>query len=66
MPAIAAGALAVAFGDFANGYLLTTTPTLGVVRDEVTNPDFIKIWQRERHDGKVVDFEAIKLLKIKA
>lgn len=66
MPAIAAGALAVAFGDFANGYLLTTTPTLGVVRDEVTNPDFIKIWQRERHDGKVVEFEAIKLLKIKA
>lgn len=65
MPTVATGALAVAFGDFANGYLLTTTPTLGIVRDDVTNPDFIKIWQRERHDGKVVDFEAIKLLKIK-
>ena len=66
MPLVASGALPIAFGDFANGYLLTTTPTQGIVRDDVTNPDFIKIWQRERHDGKVVDFEAIKLLKIKA
>ena len=66
MPLVASGALPIAFGDFANGYLLTTTPTQGIVRDDVTNPDFIKIWQRERHDGKVVDFEAIKLLQIKA
>ena len=66
MPLVANGALPIAFGDFANGYLLTTTPTQGIVRDDVTNPDFIKIWQRERHDGKVVDFEAIKLLEIKA
>lgn len=66
MPLVTSGALPIAFGDFANGYLLTTTPTQGIVRDDVTNPDFIKIWQRERHDGKVVDFEAIKLLQIKA
>ena len=66
MPLVANGALPIAFGDFANGYLLTTTPTQGIVRDDVTNPDFIKIWQRERHDGKVIDFEAIKLLEIKA
>ena len=66
MPDVASGALAVAFGDFANAYLLTTTPTLGIVRDDVTNPDFVKVWQRERHDGKVVEFEGIKLLKIKA
>ena len=66
MPDVASGALAVAFGDFANAYLLTTTPTLGIVRDDVTNADFIKVWQRERHDGKVVEFEGIKLLKIKA
>lgn len=66
MPLVASDALPIAFGDFANGYLLTTTPTQGIVRDDVTNPDFIKIWQRERHDGKVVDFEAIKLLQIKA
>lgn len=65
MPQVADGALAVAFGDFGEGYILTTTPTLGVVRDD-THPDFVKIWQRERHDGKVVNFEAIKLLKIKA
>lgn len=65
MPKVSAGALAVAFGDFANAYLLTTTPTLGVVRDD-THPDYVKIWQRERHDGKVIDFEGIKLLKIKA
>ena len=66
MPQVAANALAVAFGDFQNGYLLTTTPTVGLIRDDVTNPDFVKIWQRERHDGKVVEHEAIKLLKIKA
>lgn len=66
MPEVASGALAVAFGDFTNGYLVTTTPTVGTVRDDVTNPDVVKIWQRERHDGKVVEFEGIKLLKIKA
>lgn len=65
MPAIAANALPVAFGDFGEGYILTTTPTLGIVRDD-THPDYVKLWQRERHDGKVVNFEAIKLLKIKA
>jgi len=65
MPAVAAGALAVAFGDLAQAYLLTTTPTVGVVRDE-THPDFILNWLRERHDGKIVNHEAVKLLKIKA
>ena len=64
MPSIASNALAVAFGDFEEGYILTTTPTVGIVRNE-THPDYIQLWQRERHDGKVVNFEAIKLLKIK-
>lgn len=64
MPAIASNALAVAFGDFEEGYVLTTTPTVGIVRNE-THPDYIQLWQRERHDGKVVNFEAVKLLKIK-
>ena len=63
MPAVASNALAVAFGDFNEGYILTTTPTVGIVRNE-THPDYVQIWQRERHDGKVVNFEAIKLLKI--
>ena len=64
MPAIASNALAVAFGDFEEAYILTTTPTVGIVRNE-THPDYIQLWQRERHDGKVVNFEAVKLLKIK-
>lgn len=63
MPAIASNALAVAFGDFEEAYILTTTPTVGIVRNE-THPDYVQIWQRERHDGKVVNFEAVKLLKI--
>ncbi len=63
MPAIASNALAVAFGDFEEAYVLTTTPTVGIVRNE-THPDYIQLWQRERHDGKVVNFEAVKLLKI--
>lgn len=65
MPDVASGALAVAFGDLAQAYLLTTTPTVGVVRDE-THPDYILNWLRERHDGKIVNHEAVKLLKIKA
>lgn len=64
MPAVASGALAVAFGDFERAYTLTTTPTVGIVRND-TNPDYVQLWQRERHDGKVVNFEAVKLLKIK-
>lgn len=65
MPAVASGSLAVAFGDFEEAYLLTSTPTVGIVRNE-THPDYVQLWERERHDGKVVNFEAVKLLKIRA
>ena len=63
MPAVASNALAVAFGDFDEAYLLTSTPTIGIVRNE-THPDYVQLWLRERHDGKVRNFEAVKLLKI--
>lgn len=64
MPAVASNALAVAFGDFEDAYLLTSTPTIGIVRND-THPDYVQLWLRERHDGKVRNFEAVKLLKIK-
>ncbi len=65
MPAVAGGALAVAFGDFNTGYVYTETPAVSIVRDD-TKPTYVEIWKRLRADGKVVDFDAIKLLKIKA
>lgn len=65
MPAVASNALPVAFGDFEEAYLLTSTPTIGIVRND-THPDYVQLWLRERHDGKVRNFEAVKLLQIKA
>lgn len=64
MPSVASGALSVAFGNLEEAYLLTQTPTVGIIRNDVTDPDFIQLWIRSRFDGKVQNFDAVKLLKI--
>lgn len=65
MPAVASGALAVAFGDFAEAYLYVTRNDANIHRND-SHSDFTKMTLRRRHDGKVKNFEAFKILKIKA
>lgn len=66
MPDIAADAFPVAFGDFQRGYLIADRVGMGIVRDEVTKPGYIKYIMYKRTSGKVKDSNAIKLLKIAA
>lgn len=66
MPDIAADAFPVAFGDFSRGYLIADRVGMGMVRDEVTKPGYIRFIMYKRVGGKLKDTNAIKLLKIAA
>jgi HK97 family phage major capsid protein len=66
MPNIGANAFPVAFGDFQRGYLIADRVGMGIVRDEVTKPGYIRYIMFKRVGGKLKDTNAIKLLKIAA
>jgi HK97 family phage major capsid protein len=55
--------LAVAFGDFAEAYTIVDRLGVAVVRDNVTQPGFVKYNMRKRVGGGAVNFEAVKFLK---
>lgn len=65
MPAVAAGNLAVAFGDFA-GYAVVDAKAMTILRDPFTNKPYVHFYTFARVGGGVLDFDAIKLLKISA
>lgn len=64
MPAVAANAFPVAFGDFREGYLIADRVGMRITRDEITAPGFVKFYVRKRVGGKLRNTQAIKLLKI--
>lgn len=66
MPAVAANAFPLAFGDFREGYLIVDLAGMRITRDEVTTPGYVKFYVRKRVGGKVKNSQAIKLLKIAA
>lgn len=66
MPAVAANAFPLAFGDFREGYLIADRVGMRMTRDEITTPGFVKFYVRRRVGGKLRNTEAIKLLKIAA
>lgn len=61
-----AGNLAVAFGDFKEGYQIVDRQAISLLRDPYTGKPFVLFYFRKRVGGGVINFEAIKLLKIKA
>lgn len=61
MPAVAAAALAMAFGDFKRGYVIVDRIGISVLRDAYTNKPNIVFYTRKRTGGDVDDFDAIKL-----
>lgn len=63
MPDIADGALAIAFGDFRNGYTVAERPDLRVLRDPFSAKPHVLFYASKRVGGDVSDFAAIKLLK---
>lgn len=66
MPDVAAGTVPIAFGNFANGYLITERSTTTILRDPYTNKPFVNFYATKRIGGQVLDSEAIKLLRIAA
>lgn len=63
MPAIAANSFSVLFGDFAEAYTIVDRLGTSVVRDNITQPGFVKYHMRRRTGGGAVNFEAVKALK---
>jgi HK97 family phage major capsid protein len=63
MPDIAANAYAIAFGDFARGYLIVDRVGVRVLRDPYSAKPYILFYTTKRVGGGVQNFEAIKLMK---
>jgi len=66
MPGVSAGNLAIGFGNFGVGYTIIDRLGLNIIRDPLTSKGFIKYYTTSRVGGAVTNFEAIKLLKVKA
>ncbi|HEY0116282.1 MAG TPA: phage major capsid protein [Allosphingosinicella sp.] len=66
MPGLGAGAFPVAFGNFKRGYLIGDRQGVRVLRDPFTSKPNVLFYTTKRVGGGVVNFEAIKLLKISA
>ena len=64
MPVVAAGALPVAFGDFAQGYTIVDRLGISTLRDPFTAKPFVLFYTRKRVGGDVTNFEAFNLLLI--
>ena len=64
MPAIAANALALAYGDFRRAYQIVDRTGLRVLRDPFTSKPNIIFYTTRRVGGGVVNFEALKLQSI--
>ncbi len=63
MPDIAAGAHAIAFGDFRAGYTIAERPDLRILRDPFSAKPHVLFYATKRVGGDVIDFAAIKLLR---
>ncbi len=66
MPDIGAGANAIAFGDFRQGYVIVDRQGIRVTRDEVTQKGRVLFDTYKRVGGGAGDFNAIKFLKVAA
>lgn len=64
MPAVEANAFVMAFADFQRAYLVADRIGTRVLRDPYTNKPYVHFYATKRVGGAVVNFEAIKLLKI--
>lgn len=66
MPDIASAATAMAFGDFARGYLIVDRAGVRVLRDPYSAKPYVLFYVTKRVGGGVQNFDAIKALKFSA
>jgi|SRR5579862_517119 len=64
MPAIAANSFPLALADWKQGYTIADRLGIRLVRDNVTQKPYVLFYTTKRVGGGVVDFNAIKLLKV--
>ncbi len=66
MPDIAANALSVAVADWAETYQIVDRSGISVLRDPYSAKPFVEFYTRKRVGGDVINFDSIKIAKIKA
>lgn len=64
MPVPANDSLSIAFGDFKAAYQIVDRTGIRVLRDPFTEKPFVKFYSTKRVGGDVINFEAIKLMKL--
>jgi len=62
---LATNAKAVGYGDFKEGYTIVDRLGISMIKDVVTNPGFVHLYFRKRVGGKAINFDAIKMLKVR-
>lgn len=66
MPAVSANALAVVYADFSQFYTIVDRMGIRVLRDPFTEKPYISLYTTRRVGGAVTNYQAGKILKIKA
>lgn len=66
MPAVGAGNLAAAYGDFSRGYTVLDRVGVQILRDPYTAKGFITFYTTQRVGGDVTNYDALKIQKIAA
>jgi len=64
MPTAAPNALAVLYGDLRRAYQIVDRVGIRVLRDPFTAKPYVKFYTTKRVGGDVVNFEAVKILKL--
>lgn len=65
MPAYGtANNLPIAYGDFEEAYTIVDRLGISIIRDNITQPGFVRWLMRKRVGGGAVNFEAVKFLKL--
>lgn len=65
MPAVAADALPIAYGDFRETYTIVDRIAIRVLRDPYTNKPYVEFYTTKRTGGDVTNFDSMKLLECK-
>lgn len=66
MPAMAANALAIMFGDFKRAYYIVNRMGIRTLRDPFSSKPHVSFYTTSRVGGALVDSQAVKVLKIAA
>jgi HK97 family phage major capsid protein len=64
MPVPSSNSLSIAVGDFKSAYQIVDRAGIRVLRDPFTDKPFVKFYTTKRVGGDVVNFDAIKIMKL--